>query len=520
MTDSLNQAALDYYQQHIAEFIETYLVNPETGRHYQLYPAEKQFIDYMFTLDADGRLLYSDLIYSCGKKGGKTEFGSLLLIVVVLLLGGVNGSGFAIANDLEQSQSRVYERCRQIIMASPLLASIAKISNDRILFTATGGTIRSLAQDYASAAGGHPVLAVFDEVWGFQSERARRIWDELVPIPTRRISARLIVSHAGFENESELLFELYSKGLQQPEVAPSLYAGDGQLTFWTHDPISPLQTESWRTDMRRKLRPSQYQRMICNQFVRSEDTFIDMALFDQCVDPLMAHRVADKSLICWAGIDASFKHDSTALALFSWDQVNQRVFICDHRIFIPTSESPINFAHAVEQSILDWHQRFSLQSVWYDPYQMVATAQALQRQGVVMVEFAQSIPNLTRLAENLHSLIKNKNILFYRDDEIRQAISRSVAEEKGRGWKITKEKQSHRIDITIAIGMAALAAVTAQENSYDYSMRWVDGIGLSAGNAATPDVDPRAYAAQQLFAHLQNGINSMNTLSYRNRRFF
>jgi hypothetical protein len=234
------------------------------------------------------------------------------------------------------------------------------------------------------------VLAVFDEIWGFTSERGRRMWDELVPVPSRRISARLIVSHAGFSNESELLFELYNKGSQQPEVAPSLYAGDGQLMFWTFDPISPLQTESWRTDMRRKLRPSQYERMICNRFVRAEAAFIDLTLYDQVVDPLMGHRVADKSLICWAGIDASYKHDSTALALLSWDQINLRVFICDHRIFVPTSDSPINFSIAIEQTILDWHQRFSLQAVWYDPYQMVATAQSLQRQGVVMVDYPQT----------------------------------------------------------------------------------------------------------------------------------
>ena len=38
--------------------------------------------------------------------------------------------------------------------------------------------------------------------------------------------------YAGFEGESELLYELYKRGLAQPEVGPSLHAGDGMLMFW------------------------------------------------------------------------------------------------------------------------------------------------------------------------------------------------------------------------------------------------------------------------------------------------
>ena len=43
----------------------------------------------------------------------------------------------------------------------------------------------------------------------------------------RRIACRLTVTYAGFEGESALLEELYRRGLQQPQVAPDLYAGDG-----------------------------------------------------------------------------------------------------------------------------------------------------------------------------------------------------------------------------------------------------------------------------------------------------
>ena len=53
------------------------------------------------------------------------------------------------------------------------------------------------------------------------------------------------MTYAGFDGESELLEELYKRGLAQPQVGPDLHAGDGMLMFWTHEPIAPWQTEAW-----------------------------------------------------------------------------------------------------------------------------------------------------------------------------------------------------------------------------------------------------------------------------------
>jgi hypothetical protein len=100
---------------------------------------------------------------------------------------------------------------------------LAKITANQILFPSTGATITALASDYASAAGANPTITVFDELWAYTSERSRRLWDEMVPVPTRKISVRLTVTYAGFEGESELLEDLYKRGLTGEEIAPDLY---------------------------------------------------------------------------------------------------------------------------------------------------------------------------------------------------------------------------------------------------------------------------------------------------------
>ena len=49
----------------------------------------------------------------------------------------------------------------------------------------------------------------------------------------------MTTTYAGFTGESTLLEELYARGVQQPEVAPDLRAGDGMLFFWSHSQSRP-----------------------------------------------------------------------------------------------------------------------------------------------------------------------------------------------------------------------------------------------------------------------------------------
>ena len=193
-----------------------------------------------------------------------------------MLFGNRYAEAFIAANDREQAQARVFEVCARIIEASPLLKSAATITNNKITFTATGASIVPLASDAASAAGAHPTVAVFDEIWGYTSTRMTRLWDELQPIPTQKISFRLIVSHAGFEGESDLLFGLYQRGLTLPKIGKDLYAGDGCLMFWSHTPIAPWQTEKFLEQARNHTSPAQYARMWENKFVSSENQFVEM----------------------------------------------------------------------------------------------------------------------------------------------------------------------------------------------------------------------------------------------------
>ena len=446
-------------------FVREVLINPEDGAPFELYAAEEAFLREALTLTQDGRLPYREMIFAAPKKSGKTALGAMCAIYVAVAIAGPWGEVYALANDYEQASSRVFQACARMIEASPMLQNSAKITQNRIEFKSTGTFIQACASDYAGFAGSNPSLTICDELWGFVHESSRRLFDEAVPSPARKVSGRLTVTYAGFSGESDLLEGLYKRGLGGKEIAPDLYAGDGMLMHWTHQALAPWQSTEWLSSMRQALRPNQYLRMIENRFVSTESNFVEMSWWDSCVDPQLTPVVKDTRLSVHVGLDASYKRDSTAIVCCSFDAELKKVVLIWHRIFQPSVQNPLDFEETVERTLLELRDRFDVREVKYDPYQLVAVAQRLVKSGLPMVEFNQNIPNLTEASNNLYELIKGRNLIVYPDDAARLSISRAVAVETPRGWKISKEKASHKVDFVVALAQAALGAVQDQETT-------------------------------------------------------
>jgi phage terminase large subunit-like protein len=136
------------------------------------------------------------------------------------------------------------------------------------------------------------------------------------------------------------------------------------------------------------------------------------------------------------GVDASFKHDSTAICVVSFDQSRQQVRLVTHKVFQPTFERPLDFELTVEAALLDMARSYQVQKCLFDPWQMQAVAQRLQKQGLPVEEFPQTSPNLTAASQNLFDLVESQGLVMYADEQMRLAISRAVAIETPRGCEL------------------------------------------------------------------------------------
>jgi len=214
--------------------------------------------------------------------------------------------------------------------------------------------------------------------------------------------------------------------------------------------------------------------MIENRWVTAESSFVEMDWWDACVDAELRPVLSDHTLPVWVGVDASVKRDSTAIVAVTFDRDAKKARLVWHRIFQPSARDPLDFEATIEATLLELRGRFNVREIKFDPYQMQAVAQRLTNAALPMMEFPQSVPNLTEASTNLYELVKGRNLVAYSDDSIRLAISRAVALETSRGWRIAKEKASHKIDVVVALAMAALGAVKEGQRSVDPWITYID----------------------------------------------
>ena len=107
---------------------------------------------------------------------------------------------------------------------------------------------------------------------------------------------------------------------------------------------------------------------------------------------------------------------------------------------------------------------FSVRRVLFDPWQMQSTAQRLTRRGIPIQEFPQVAGNLTAASDCIcFELVRGHNLVMYPFEDLRIAVGHAVAVETSRGWRIAKEKASHKIDAVVALAMACHAVVNLRE---------------------------------------------------------
>jgi len=439
--------------QDVAEFIDANVKLNEKGKPWALSEYQRTVLAVMFLRH------YSIRLWSEIKKSGKTFLAACIAIFEAIT--NPDCEIVCCANDEEQAVSRVFQTVVQLIKYNAELTRSATVQAAQVKFT-NGSVIRAVSSDYKGQAGGRQRLTIFDELWAFELERMTRLFEELTPPATESGAYILIVSYAGFVGEGDLLEKLYQRGLKGRRIHKSLevYRAEGLCMFWSHRRRQPWQVgpegRAYYAEQRRILRPNTFRRLHGNEWVSAESQFISAEQWDAIVDESRSPILAGAS-VC-LGIDIGVKSDTSAVVGAGWDNDGKKVIVAFHKIWRPTKGHPVILGD-VKDYIKEVSQRHAIRKAVADPSQAYRLIEELGNEGITVEEFTQGPANGVKMGETLFSLVKDRNLIAYPSDELRGHVLNATAIETPGGVRMTKSKNSKKIDAGIALAMACVAAI-------------------------------------------------------------
>jgi hypothetical protein len=488
----------------IVPWIEAHVYNWMTVPRYQgsynfemaellrLVDYQKEILTIIWTPDADGNYPYSEVTWSQPKKNGKTQ------------IAGAVGAWFSenveppnmiytMASNQEQSAGLIF---------NALIPSLYGIGGQTpnttlsvpLIVMPNGTTIRAIPNNYAGQAGGSYGLTLWSELWTYKSERDRRLWEEMPPVPTRKTSVRWVETYAGFQNESVLLIDQFSRifgttrsdGTRVPDFTerqiqknaepvpglehitaesgrPSCWhiPSEGFFMFWDDKIRGPWITEKYVAQQKAGNRHSTFVRLWKNKWQTSEGTFIEPNLWDDAVT-LDAEEMGPMVL---AG-DASQRNDTTALVgvekrkvkIFGEEQERYRVRLV--RVWDPDG-SDIDLDDTIAAYVERIYRMGLLVGAFrYDPFQMHQVAVNLRKRGVPCMEFNQGQDRL-KADTFLWKLFNDRRIDVYNQTVLESHVKGANAKEyENEQIRIIKgtATENNKVDAAVALSMACWAA--------------------------------------------------------------
>jgi hypothetical protein len=126
-------------------------------------------------------------------------------------------------------------------------------------------------------------------------------------------------------------------------------------------------------------------------------------------------------------------------------------------------------------------------NVNFDPWQMAYLSQRAEELGIPMQAYNQTSANLTDMGQNLYSLFRDKNIVIYPNIDVRKCLLNAAAIESPRGFRIGKQTASRKIDLTVALAMACIAAVRDEGNGFGIREFYREGAERLARGEGRPE---------------------------------
>lgn len=442
-------------------------------------PWQKRLISHVLARRPDGRLRHRQALVGIGRKNGKSEGVAAPLGLGMLVLGPVGGEVYSCAADKEQARI-VFGTARRMVEQDPELSELLKLYRDAIEFPKLGAVYRVLSAEAFTKEGLNPHGVLFDEV---HAQPSRELWDVMALAMGARVEPLMVgITTAGVKTDSSgrdsLCYGLYQYGklIATNEVQDPTFF----MAWW--EPKNPdadhRDPKTWREanpglgdilsaeDLASavlRTPEAEFRTKRCNQWVSTAQAWLPTGAWEAC---RIGHAIPDGAEVT-LGFDGSYNNDSTALVVV---QVGEKphvgVVACWER---PTTADdswkvPI---FEVEDAIRQACRRWKVREVVCDPARWARTAEALELEGLPIVEYPQSPERMVPATQRFYEAVLNQTLTHSGDARLGRHIANCVLKVNQRGAQLAKETKtsSRKIDLAVAAVIAFDRASQRPEES-------------------------------------------------------
>jgi phage terminase large subunit-like protein len=454
-----------------AEWISRYCVYPSgpmVGRPFRLTEWQKDFLNDLYDCDESGNLTYRWALLGVAKGNGKSPL--LACDALFHMLGDPYEADpyIVCAATTDRQADIVFQACKTMCELSQPLREATLRYRWEIHAKAGRGKIERLAASKGRQDGKLASKLYADELHEWEEEN----WVILTGAARKRARSQIVqATTAGFDRESRCYLE-YMRGQKgQDGYLFRWYSGkegvkhDDRENWRAANPsLGTIITEDMLQDAYNSLPESQFRRYHLNEWTDAEEIWLPPGAWEACK---VESFEIEKGFPTFVAIDASTKHDSTAVVTGQWVEDKLRVKAKIWERPLDPSGNPVEDwgipFNEVENYIRWLWRDIRAREINYDPAFITWMAQSLADEGAPMQEFPQSDTRMIPATQTTYDAILDRTFVHDGDPVLARHLRSAMAVQTSRGGqRLTKGKQRrihNMIDGAVALTMMGYRAM-------------------------------------------------------------
>lgn len=428
-----------------------------------LRPWQCELLGGLLARRGDGRYRHRQALVGMPRKNGKSALGSGLALFG-LLFGPDGGEVYSCAAEKEQARI-VFGAARRMVALEPELGGVVTAYRDALEVKSTGSVYRVLSAEAYSKEGLNPSLVIFDEV---HAQPNRELWDVMALAMGARVEPLMVgITTAGVmvdaTGRDSLCYEMYrhgqlvAQGLEQDpafffawwEPKAGVAADHASPKVWAeaNPGFGDIVAAEDFVAMLPRTPENEFRTKRTNVFTADRVAWLPFGAWERCEQQGPVPDGADVVL----GFDGSFNNDSTALVVVSKGAVpHVDVVAC----WEPQGE-PVPIVD-VEAAIRAACRRWQVAEIVCDPFRWARTYQALEAEGLPVLEFPQSPQRMVPATQRFYEAVVNRTLTHSGDLRLARHVGNAVIKTDARGARLAKDAKGspRRIDLAVAAVMA------------------------------------------------------------------